>query len=191
MLVTRVEKCRKSPGKCGRCGCEIKKGDSYRWWKFRYGGKQIRCLEIKCNPRGSELISNPFQSALAKISEDLSDAFGQAREQTDPTIAISAIRDAAEELRNLGSEQQEKFDNMPYGLQQGETGQLLENRASECEDKASTIESYADDAESRWESRNEEKEDAEEDGEDDKGEQEICDEIMDELESNADDISID
>lgn len=183
MHVTTVQKCRQSPGTCGCCGVKIKTGDAYRWWKFRYGGKRMRCMETKCNPRGSDLISNPFQSALAKINEDISDAFGQARSQTDPTIAISAIRDGAEELRNLGSEQQEKFDNMPYGLQQGDVGQLLENRANECEDKASEIESHADTAESEWENRGEEEE---------KGEQEICDEIIDELESSvSDDITID
>jgi hypothetical protein len=183
MHVTTVQKCQKSPGTCGKCGCKIKVGDPYRWWKFRYGGKRVRCMETKCTPRQSELISNPFQSALTKISEDLDDACGIARAQTDPTVAIQAVRDAAEELRNLGSEQQEKFDNMPYGLQQGDTGQLLENRADECEDKACTIESYADTAESEWEDR------ASDD--DERGEQEICDSILDELESNSSDISID
>lgn len=183
MRVNRVEKCRQSPGKCGKCGCEIKVGDPYRWWKFRYGGKQIRCLELKCNPRGSELTSNPFQSALLKITEDIEDAIGQARSQTDPTIAISAFRDGAEELRNLGQEQQEKLDNMPEGLQQGDTGQLLENRANECEDKACELESAADTAESDWENRS--------DDDEERGEQEICDSILDELDSATNDISID
>lgn len=185
MRVTVVNKAQKAPGKCGCCGKEIKIGDGYRWWKFRYSGRFVRCLEPKCAPKSSELISNPFQSALAAIGENLGEAFGQARTQTDPTIAIAAVKDAAEELRNLGSEQQEKFDNMPYGLQQGDTGQLLENRASECEDKASTIESYADDAESAWEGRNEDE------GDKEKGEQEICDEILDDLEGNCDDLCID
>lgn len=182
MRVTLVNKCRQSPGKCGCCGKEIKTGDGYKWWKFRYSGRFVRCLEVKCHPKPSQLISNPFQSALAAISESLSEAFGQARSQTDPTIAIEAARGAAEDLRSLGEEQSEKFYNMPDGLQQGDTGQLLENRASECEDKACTLESYADDAESAWENREDEE---------DKGEQEIADEIMDELESNCDDISID
>lgn len=182
MQVSIVNKCRQSPGKCDCCGVSIKAGSPYRWWKFRYSGKFVRCMLDKCAPKPSQLISNPFQSALAGISEGIDEAMGQARSQTDPTIAIEAIRSAAEELRDLGSEQQEKLDNMPEGLQQGDTGQLLENRANECEDKASTIESAADTAESDWENRNEEKE---------KGEQEICDEICDTLDSDASDISID
>lgn len=182
MHVTTVNKCQKSPGTCGKCGCKIKVGDPYRWWKFRYGGKRVRCMETKCNPRGSELISNPFQSALAKITEDIEDGIGEARTQTDPTIAVQAFRDGAEELRNLGSEQDDKFQNMPEGLQQGDTGQLLENRASECEDKAGELESAADTAESEWEGRGDDEEN---------GEQEICDSILDELDSAAGDISID
>jgi len=187
MRVTLVNKCRQSPGKCGCCGKPINTGDGYKWWKFRYSGRFVRCLEPKCAPKQSQLISNPFQSALAAIGENMSTAFGEARTGTDPLLAVQAVRDAAEELRNLGSEQQDKFDNMPYGLQQGDTGQLLENRANECEDKACTIESYADDAESAWESKDEDQEDSE----DKLGEQEIADQIIDELESNCDDLSID
>src|SRR5688572_28613764 len=134
MQATIVTKCRQSPGKCGCCGVSIKAGSPYRWWKFRYSSKFVRCMLDKCAPKPSQLISNPFQSALAGISEGIDEALGQARSQTDPTIAIEAIRSAAEELRSLGEEQQEKLDNMPEGLQQGDTGQLLENRANECED---------------------------------------------------------
>lgn len=183
MQATVVNKCRQSPGKCGCCGTKIKVGDAYRWWKFRYSGKFVRCLLEKCAPKPSQLISNPFQSALAGISEGIDEAMGQARSAVDPTIVISAIRDAAEELRNLGSEQQEKFDNLPMGFQQGDTGQLLENRANECEDKASTIESAADTAESDWENRDDEAAE--------QGAQEICDEICDTLDSEVSDITID
>jgi hypothetical protein len=182
MRITTVEKCRQSPGECGCCGTKIKTGEAYRWWKFRYSGKFVRCFNPKCAPKPSQLISNPFQSALATIGEDIAGAIGEARNQVDPTIAISAVRDAAELLRDLGSEQQEKLDNMPEGLQQGDTGQLLENRANECEDKACTIESAADQAEIDWENRGEEE---------DKGEQEIADEICDALDSEVSDISID
>ena len=61
------------------------------------------------------------------------------------------FRGVAEALRELGSEQQEKYDNMPEGLQQGDTGQMLEERASNCESWADEIEQRADELESALE----------------------------------------
>lgn len=51
--VHTVKKCRKSPGDCGRCGRTIKKGEPYIHWKFRYGGKRVRCLECPCKRAAS------------------------------------------------------------------------------------------------------------------------------------------
>lgn len=70
--------------------------------------------------------------------------------------------------------------NMPDSLQSSPSGELLEQRAQECEDKACEIEGYADEAEVNWDNREEDNENGE------KGEQEIADEILDELESNID-----
>ena len=61
------------------------------------------------------------------------------------------FRGVAEALRELGSEQQEKYDNMPGGLQQRDNGQMLEERASNCESWADEIEQRADELESALE----------------------------------------
>jgi hypothetical protein len=47
-------------------------------------------------------------------------------------------------MTDLGEQAQESFDNMPEGLQQGDTGQMLENRAQACHDAAATLEALAD-----------------------------------------------
>lgn len=179
MRVTHVSKSRKSPGKCHKCGCTIHKGESYRWFQFAFSPKTIRCAKPECMPTRSDLTRSEFYRSLFAIEDAFSKAMGAGKQAVDPTIVASAARDAAEELRNLASECEDKRSNMPEGLQDSDTGQLLETRAQECNDKADEIESYADDAESKWESR------ADEDDEG-KGEQEICDDIIDELESNID-----
>ncbi len=46
----------------------------------------------------------------------------------------------AEEIRSLGQSEREKYDNMPEGLQQGETGQTLDERANNCESWADEVE---------------------------------------------------
>lgn len=178
MRVNSVAKCRKSPGQCHKCGCKIKVGEPYKWFQFAFSPKSIRCSKSECAPTRSDLTRSEFYRGLYAIEDAFGKACGEARSAVDPTGAISAARDAAEELRNLGSECEEKRSNMPEGLQDSDTGQLLETRASECEDKASEIESYADDAEAAWEARNEEGQE--------NGEQEVCDTVIDDLESNID-----
>lgn len=53
--VNTVQKCRKSPGTCGRCGTVIAVGQPYKYWAFMVGGrggpKHIRCGKPECAPR--------------------------------------------------------------------------------------------------------------------------------------------
>lgn len=98
--VTTVKKAAKPQGECEKCSTPIKKGDAYRWWKFRFGVKHVVCMADACSPKANDLES------------------------------------LAEQVREFGEEQQGKFDNMPEGLQQGDTGQLLEERASNMEQAA-------------------------------------------------------
>ena len=56
----------------------------------------------------------------------------------------SALREIAENIRTAGEGAQERYDNMPEGLQMGDTGQRLEQRASDAESWADEIESAAD-----------------------------------------------
>ena len=82
------------------------------------------------------------------IQDSISAALDDFRSGGEADDLASALNDAAEQLRELGQECQDKFDNIPEGLQQGDTGQLLENRAQECEAKADELESAAGEVES-------------------------------------------
>ncbi len=79
-------------------------------------------------------ISNPnrkkfrseFRQAIACIQDGL--------EAITLDNAEELISNAKDELESIGSECQDKFDNLPEGLQQGHIGQLLQERAEACSD---------------------------------------------------------
>ena len=146
--VTTVKKAQKAQGECGKCNAKIKEGDGYKWWKFRFGGRRVRCLKSECAPKPSDLTQSEFYGTLYDIQDSVETALDEFRNGGEPGDLASALNDAAGQLRDLGEECQGKLDNMPEGLQQGDTGQLLENRAQECESKADELESAAGEVES-------------------------------------------
>lgn len=108
---------------------DVKKGDSYYWWSFRFGGKHVS----KTPPRRSQLTQSSFKSALYDI-EDLIAAF-------EPNDGLEDdAQGAAQELRDLASECSDSLDNMPDGLKEGSTGQLLQERVDACEAAADELE---------------------------------------------------
>src|SRR5581483_2308017 len=99
----RVEHARK-PVDESACGIPggIKVGDSYYWWKFRYGGKRYS----KTPPKLSQLTNSPFLSQLYAIQESI--------EQLEANDSLeSAVSSIADDLRNLASECQDSLNNMP------------------------------------------------------------------------------
>jgi DNA-binding ferritin-like protein len=116
----------------------IKKGDRYYYVTVKTGPRSSRTIRSLTRPKHWELTGSEFYSTLWRIEDERFDAVNGAQD----------LKDIAEELRQLGEKQQEKFDNMPEGLQQGATGQLLEERAQNCEAWADDIENAADELES-------------------------------------------
>lgn len=112
------------------CGIKggIKKGQSYYWWKFRRGGKHWSLT----SPRRSQLTASAFYATLYDIQDTLAAV-------TDKAELESARDEAAEALRELASEQEEKRSNMPEPLQEGPTGELLQERQSACEAAADAL----------------------------------------------------
>jgi hypothetical protein len=109
----------------------IKKGESYYWWSFRFGGKHMS----KTPPKQSQLTQSEFLSTLYDIQERIGDLSADSASDLQ-----SAVEEIADELRTLGEECNDKRDNMPEGLQDGDVGQLLEARAEACEQAASDLE---------------------------------------------------
>lgn len=192
--VTFVKKARKAQDQCGKCGAKIKKGEAYRWWKFRYGGRRIRCGKSECAPRASDLTQSPFYGQLYDIQDSVEEAIATR----DKDSIAEALRNAAEELRSMAEECEEKRGNMPEGLQESETGELLQTRTDECNEKADELESRADELDNEeiiepeeWEAYAESEGITKDDGEsDDEFEGRVRD-LIDEANENVLDVDVD
>jgi PAS domain-containing protein len=111
----------------------IKKGDVYYYTKLKLqrGGIEKRSLKPF---KPSELTTSPFKSGFLAVGERW-DESGKG---------VDDIRAAADAIRDLGGDVRASFDNMPEGLQQGDTGQMLETRADGCDEKADELDGLAD-----------------------------------------------
>lgn len=132
-----------------------KKGEPYWWWKPMIGGRGAAKRFSKTQPTRSQLTNSEFLSAFYAICESI-----------DAAEDVDGLRSCAEELRTLGEEQQEKFDNMPDGLQQGDTGQMLEERATGCDSWADAIEAACDNFDGEDDGEEEDDEDGDTDVDD-------------------------
>lgn len=118
----------------------IEKGESYYWWKFRHGSKHFS----KTRPRPSQLTQSDYLSSAYALQEQIEDL------QYSPDIMEDVpgdLRNVADELRTLGSEQEDKICNMPDSLQDSEVAERLRARAEACEEIAGELESAADEIE--------------------------------------------
>ena len=124
--VTHVKKAQKDNSVC-------KAGESYYWWKFRYGGKHYSLTY----PKRSQLTQSDFLSQMYDIEDE---QLSKATECKTVEELQILIEEATSELDNLSCEQDDKFQNMPEGLQYGPTGELLEERSQGCLDMVSELE---------------------------------------------------
>lgn len=112
----------------------IKKGQEYWWAGYRLGRSSFKRYWAK-PPRPSQVTASDFLANAWGIQEEMQDA--QPADQAE----LETLRDDwAERIREIADECQEKFDNMPDGLQQGDTGQLLESRVESMESWADEVE---------------------------------------------------
>lgn len=115
----------------------IAKGDTYFFAQIKTGPRSSRTIRSKSPIPRSQLTTSSFLSSLYDIEDNGFEGVDSAE----------GLREVAERVRELGQEAQDSFDNMPEGLQQGQTGELLEERAQSCESWADDIESLADELE--------------------------------------------
>jgi hypothetical protein len=125
--VTYVKKARKDHPAGG-----IKKGDSYYWWKFRYGGKRFS----RTPPRQSQLTNSDKLSRVYAAQESVEDAMG---ESALPDDWRGAVEDAANEVREVGEEYQESCDNIRDQFTDSPTADECEEKAEACESVASEM----------------------------------------------------
>lgn len=112
---------------------DIKKGEMAYWWTIKTGPVSGIKLYSKTPPKRSQLTHSAYQSAFA----DLEDAIAALSADDGLEDAVSEV---ASQFRELGDEQESNLSNMPEGLQQGDTGQLLESRKERCYEIADGLE---------------------------------------------------
>lgn len=134
----------RKPTKCDKCGDAIKKGDPYRHATLKTGPysshRKVRCAKPACGFKQADLTSSEFLSTVYGIQDELSE-LARAPNLTDSIGDLESQReDIAGRIRELADECQSKLDNMPEGLQQGSTGEMLQNRIDECGSWADELE---------------------------------------------------
>ena len=151
--VNSVDKARKSPGQCGKCGKAIPKGRPYIHWKFRYGGKRIRCASCP-RPRQSELTNSDKLSRCYGAAEAIEDAIAQFHKDYDEEGLRTAMEDAANEIQEVAGEYRDSASNVESGMNGNrmpicdeleEKADTLESKASDLESAAAEIEEFDED----------------------------------------------
>lgn len=107
-----------------------KKGESYYWWKFRYGGKRYSLKR----PRPSQLTRSAYYGTVRSLCEQIEDA-----SPADSDALIELRDEIVSELESLRDETQGSLDNMPDQLQYSPTGELLQERIDAIENALSEI----------------------------------------------------
>ena len=126
--ITKVQKSRKEYT-CGRCGKKIEVGQPYLRGDLNFSRPVIRCC--KCGLKHWEVTTSDYQLSVGEVVYRWQDNYDVSEEGRDSIISdLECIRD----------EQQERLDNMPEGLQQGDTGQLLQDRIDQLEAAISDLE---------------------------------------------------
>lgn len=107
----------------------IKKGEMYYYTSLKTGPRSSRELRQKEPFKPWQLTTSEYQATWLQLQDRIENFDGEH----------SDLEDIISELEQLRDDTQDKFDNMPEGLQQGDTGQLLEERVSELEDLITTL----------------------------------------------------
>lgn len=105
----------------------VKKGESYYWWKFRFGGKRYS----KERPPRWKLTQSAFLSTLWQLEDSIPNE-----------VTREDIDNLTSELEGLRDECEYSLDNMPEQLRDtSESGYLLQERIDNLENWIAELES--------------------------------------------------
>lgn len=116
----------------------IKKGESYYWWKFNYGP----LVRSKTAPKASQLTMSEYQGRVLDIQERLASVA-----KGSPEDIQSEVESIKEEIETLRDEQEEKLDNLPDNFKEVGTGELLQERYDALDQAISEIDGIGFDRE--------------------------------------------
>lgn len=131
--VHHVKKSRKAYRKEG-----IKKGEPYYWWKTRRTrGKQYFSTLHRSTkkPRPSQLTSSEFMREALELCEQIEDAKPETIEDL-----ISQRDEWVQRAQEIQNQEQEKYDALPTSLQEGSSGEQIQERVTAMETFATELE---------------------------------------------------
>lgn len=111
-----IKKSRKE-NKCSRCGVIIPVGSSYYKGEIAFSSTIVRCNG--CKLETWEVTTSEYQLAVGQLVYRWRDNY---------SIMEGVNEDIASALEDIRDEMQDRLDNMPEGLQDGDVGQLLQER---------------------------------------------------------------
>lgn len=116
--------------KCKKCGKVIPVGSTYYKGEINFGPTIVRCKE--CGLEAWEVTTSDYQLAVGQIVY---------KWREDYTLMEGVNDDIAAALQEICDDVQDRLDNMPGGLQEGDVGQLLQERIDSLENAISDLES--------------------------------------------------
>lgn len=155
--VHMIQKARasKKSRRCTGCGKDIEPGQSFYTWKRRFGRsgmhyfKHTACGRPKpteLSSRKTAVIEEAIQSAENELSNwsfeaDLDDGTVETVEidYADVTAILEGVAGTA---RDVASEYQDSYDNLPENFQQGPSGEAMQDVAERLESWADELESF-------------------------------------------------
>lgn len=126
--VVRIKSSRKE-WKCSKCGATIAVGEPYLKGELNFSRPIIRCT--KCGLESWEVTTSEYQLSVGSILFHWRDDYEVSEEGRDSLV---------DDLNNILDELQDRLDSMPEGLQQGDTGVLLQERIDSIESAISDLE---------------------------------------------------
>lgn len=143
--ITRIKSSRKE-WTCGRCRTKIEKGQPYLRGDINFAPPVIRCC--KCGLEPWEVTTSDYQLSVGEIVYRWSSNYEANEDGRDSIVS---------DLESIRDDLQDRLDNMPESLQQGDTGTLLQDRIDSLDSAISDLENidfededYDEDCESRY-----------------------------------------
>lgn len=116
-----IQKSRKEY-KCSKCGKVIPVGSRYYKGEINFGPTIIRCSD--CKLEAWEVTTSDWQLSTGAIINRWEENYG---------LSDSTPEEIRNEIESIMGDQQDRLDNMPEGLQEGDVGQLIQERIDACE----------------------------------------------------------
>jgi hypothetical protein len=144
--VTTVKSARKDqPTACVRCHKKIVVGQGYRWVANRIGRSSItKRIHVECGSFKRSEITTSEKLGMVYDAQDNAHnevtAWPNDGNIDDLEAILQQARDTAEEVQGM---YEESLSNMPEGLQQGDTGQQIQEKIDMLDSWISELESVS------------------------------------------------